>query len=104
MAEFMTDTTEKVLIFSTDSTTDLNLMGGDGKAGTVSLSELENNIAEMSPAINGVVEKLKATAAATGLTEVSLAIGINAKGKVGFLGTGAEMGGNATITLKFKVG
>ena len=28
---------------------------------------------------------------------------INAKGAVGFLGTGAEAGGSATLTLKFSV-
>jgi hypothetical protein len=37
-----------------------------------------------------------------GLGEVEVAVGINGKGQVGFLGTGAEVGGTATLTLKFQ--
>jgi hypothetical protein len=37
-----------------------------------------------------------------GLKSISVALGIDAKGKVGFLGTGAEVGGSATLTLTFE--
>jgi hypothetical protein len=36
------------------------------------------------------------------LKSVSVAIGINGKGQFGFLGTGAEIGGSATLTLNFE--
>jgi hypothetical protein len=36
------------------------------------------------------------------LDEFTVAAGINGKGKVGFLGTGAEAGASATLSLKFK--
>jgi hypothetical protein len=53
--------------------------------------------------LEGIIESLKATAKDSGLTEVTVAVGLNAKGAVGFLGTGAEAGGSATLTLKFSV-
>jgi hypothetical protein len=46
---------------------------------------------------------VKEAAVALGLQEVSVSLGINAKGKIGFLGTGSELGGEASLTLKFKI-
>jgi hypothetical protein len=37
-----------------------------------------------------------------GLKTVQVAVGINGKGQVGFLGVGGEIGGTATLTLTFK--
>jgi hypothetical protein len=37
-----------------------------------------------------------------GLDSFEVAVSIDAKGQVGFLGTGAEVGGSATLTLSFK--
>ena len=34
----------------------------------------------------------------------TIAVSINGKGQVGFLGTGGELGGSATLTLSFKRG
>lgn len=95
-----------VLIFSTEQTdeTNLNLLSDDRPTvGKVELQDLKKNLDEMGPAIDGVVDAVKSAAAAKGLSEITLAIGINAKGKVGFLGTGSEVGGTATLTLKFSV-
>jgi hypothetical protein len=36
------------------------------------------------------------------LTVVTVAVGIDATGKIGILGTGAEAGGEATLTLTFE--
>ena len=36
------------------------------------------------------------------LESFEVAVSIDATGKVGFLGTGAEVGGSATLTLSFK--
>jgi len=35
------------------------------------------------------------------LSKVEVAVGIDGKGRVGFLGTGVEVGAQATITLTF---
>ena len=40
---------------------------------------------------------------AIGLKEVSIAVTVNGRRPVGSLGTGAEVGGGATLTLKFEV-
>ena len=94
----------EVVIFSSEHDDPKKLMSGaKARATSIPISELEENIAQIGPAISGVVSKLKETALDLGLTEISLSIGINGKGKVGFLGTGAEVGGDATISLKFKV-
>ena len=36
------------------------------------------------------------------LKSFEVAVGVNAKGEVGFLGTGVEVGADATLTLKFE--
>jgi hypothetical protein len=56
------------------------------------------------PGLGAIIADVKGNAAALGLSEVSVELGVNAKGTVGFLGTGAELGGNSTLTLKFKIG
>ena len=78
-------------------------MGEKAVGGLVKLTELEQNLEDMGPAINSVMGSLKKTATEKGLTEVTISLGINAKGKVGFLGTGAEIGGTATLSLKYAV-
>ncbi|MEM8971060.1 MAG: hypothetical protein AAGD43_03240 [Pseudomonadota bacterium] len=93
-----------VLIFSSDDYDhELELMSSNEKAGAVPLGELQRNIEEFGPAINGVVDKLTEAAKPNGLTTIAIKIGLNAKGKVGFLGNGAEIGGDASITLTFSV-
>jgi hypothetical protein len=36
------------------------------------------------------------------LKELEVAVGVDGKGRVGFLGTGIDVGAQATITLKFN--
>ena len=99
-------TNDDVLIFSSDTTADVSeyrLMGVRAIGGVVKLDELKQNLEDMGPSISGVIESLKKTAGKQGLAEVTISIGINAKGKVGFLGTGGEIGGTATLTLKYGV-
>lgn len=97
---------DKVFIFSsehTDPSNDVSLMGDKAPLGSVDLAVLKSRLEDMRPALIGVVDSLKTSVKDKGLTEVTVAIGINAKGAVGFLGTGAEAGGSATLTLKFNV-
>ena len=70
---------------------------------TVTVAKLRASVDEVAPAITAIVDNMKEKAKAKGLTEITLALGINGKGTVGFLGTGAEIGGSATITLKFSL-
>ena len=93
-----------VIVFSNDHDDPNKLMSGSAKnSSAVPLDSLNANVAQLGPAIASLVSELKTTAKDAGLTEVTLALGVNGKGTVGFLGTGAEMGGNATISLKFKI-
>ncbi|MEM6890364.1 MAG: hypothetical protein AAF636_19855 [Pseudomonadota bacterium] len=92
-----------VVIFSNDFADDMELLSSSKRGGSVPLTKLEKNIEDFGPAINGVVTKLTAAAKAKGLSTVAIKIGINAKGTVGFLGNGGELGGDASITLTFDV-
>ena len=57
------------------------------------MGALRASLGDFMPALGAMLEDVKAKAKDMGLQEVSIALGINAKGKVGFLGTGAEAGG-----------
>jgi hypothetical protein len=56
---------------------------------------------ELRQNMDAFLDSLKNTAGMK-LTEVTVAVGINATGKIGILGTGAEAGGDATLTLTFE--
>lgn len=75
---------------------------GDPPVATV--GALRKSLSEFMPALGAIMEDVKKKAVNMGLTEVSVELGINAKGTVGFLGTGAELGGNSTLSLKFEIG
>lgn len=81
---------------------DLDILGGTG-GGVVTVGALRASVKEFMPALGAVMNDVKEAAVALGLEEVSVSLGINAKGAIGFLGTGSELGGEATLTLKFKV-
>jgi hypothetical protein len=95
----------KVVIFASDSKGehDFDLLG-DSPGGVTTVGALRNSLGEFMPGLGAIIAEVKDKAADMGLTEVSVALGVNAKGTVGFLGTGAEIGGNSTLTLKFKIG
>ena len=80
----------------------LDLLGGS-PGGVTTVGALRSSLDSFMPALGVIIADVKAKAAEAGLEEVSIALGVNAKGTVGFLGTGAEMGGTASLTLKFKI-
>jgi hypothetical protein len=95
----------KVVIFSKDSNGDRDFdLLGDSPGGVTTVGALRKSLGEFMPGLGAIMEDVKAKAVDMGLNEVSVALGVNAKGKVGFLGTGAELGGTSTLTLKFKIG
>jgi hypothetical protein len=106
----MTDAldSEQVVIFTKETKLQpyapgLDLLG-DSSGGVVTVGALRTSIDRFMPALGVIIADVKAKAAEVGLEEVSVALGVNAKGTIGFLGTGAEMGGTASLTLKFKIG
>jgi hypothetical protein len=96
---------QRVIIFSSDAKpapNDYDLLG-DSPGGSVTVAALRESIGAFLPALEVIINDAKAACAKAGLKEVSVALGVDAKGKVGFLGVGSEIGGNATLTLKFDL-
>jgi hypothetical protein len=75
---------------------------GDSPGGVTTVGRLRKSFGDLMPGLGAIIEDAKAQAAGLGLREVSVALGVNAKGTVGFLGTGAEAGGTASLKLVFK--
>jgi hypothetical protein len=65
------------------------------------VSELRKNLEEFMKSFEEILPVADKPAAGLGLKTISVALGINGKGQVGFLGTGVEVGGSATLTLTF---
>jgi len=70
---------------------------------TKPLEQLKQDWAVINQQVVILLDQTEKTSSETGfeLDEVSFALGINAKGQIGFL-AGAEVGGEASITLTFK--
>jgi hypothetical protein len=98
----MPDGSRKVLVFS-NSGSDFELLD-EKRQVALPVGELRENIAEFMASLEELLPAADKTAAGMGLKSVSIAVGINGKGKVGFLGTGVEAGGSATLTLTFERG
>lgn len=64
---------------------------------------LKKNITEFSQAVLPALSPLRAISEDFNVAEVELSLAVSASGKVGFLGSGAEVGGSATIKIKLKV-
>jgi hypothetical protein len=97
---------QKVVIFSSETKRTPSSKGadllGDTPGGVVTVGTLRKSVAELMPGLGAIIEDLKGKAGALGLKEVSVALSVNAKGTVGFLGTGTEIGGTASMRLQFK--
>lgn len=87
---------------------DVFIFGGGGRANLLDekpkplpVRAVKENLENFMGAVRDLLPSVQ-QAGAYGLKSVDVAVGINAKGQVGFLGTGAELGGTATLTLKFE--
>jgi len=98
----MSDGSKQVLVFS-GSGNDFDLLD-ENRQIALPVSELRDNLAEFMASLQELLPAADKTAAGLGLKSVTVAVGINGKGKVGFLGTGVEVGGSATLTLTFERG
>lgn len=66
-------------------------------------ADLRKNLEAFVLTLGDILPKAENQTPGMGLKTVSVAVGVNGKGQVGFLGTGAEIGGSATLTLTFEV-
>jgi hypothetical protein len=90
----------KVLIF-TGSSTEFDLLD-EKRMVALPVDELRKNLEDFMASLRDILPAADKPAAGMGLKTVSVALGINGKGQVGFLGTGVEVGGSATLTLTFE--
>ena len=90
----------KVIVFSGHGE-DFNLLD-EKRISSLPVDDLRKNLEEFMISLKEMLPAVAAPSAGLGLKSVSVALGINAKGQVGFLGTGAEVGGSATLTITFE--
>ena len=67
-----------------------------------SLHNASAGLEDFMESFKDILPAAEKPATGLGLKTVSVALGIDGKGKVGFLGTGVEVGGSATLTLTFE--
>ena len=96
----VTEKANKVIIFSGEPSK-FELLDKKGKI-ELPIDELRKNLEEFMTSFKDILPAVEKPAAGLGLKTISVALGINGKGQVGFLGTGVEAGGSATLTLTFE--
>jgi hypothetical protein len=74
---------------------------GDSKV-ELPVDELRKNLEDFMAKFSDILPAVETPAKGLGLKSVSVALGIDGKGHVGFLGTGVEVGASATLTLTFE--
>ena len=93
--------TRSVLILGGHTGDEVELLDEQRKS-VLPVDMLSRNLAEFMSALQDILPAADKTASGMGLKSVAVAVGINGKGQVGFLGTGTEVGGSATLTLTFE--
>jgi hypothetical protein len=91
---------ETVIIFSKGDAFDL--LDGESGATSLSVSELNKNLDAFTQSLKTLLPSVADPGGGFGLKTVEVAVGIDGKGHVGFLGTGVEVGAQATIKLVFS--
>jgi hypothetical protein len=90
----------EVLVFA-GSSSDFDLLDEKRKV-ALPVDELRKNLEDFMASLRDILPTADKPVGGMGLKSVSVAVGINGKGQVGFLGTGVEVGGSATLTLMFE--
>jgi hypothetical protein len=96
---------KEILIFASkaDAPGGARLLGGRQPAeAVVSIETIRVNLASFVGSLDQIIPEVKAKEDGFKLSSFDVAVGVNAKGEVGFLGTGVEVGATATLTLKFS--
>ncbi len=90
----------EVLVFS-GTNSDFDLLDEKHKV-VLPVSELRKNLHDFIASLHEILPVADKPADGIRLRSVSVAVGVNGKGQFGFLGTGVEIGGSATLTLNFE--
>jgi hypothetical protein len=92
---------DKLLIFAGVKTgTGFKLLN-EAPASKLSPKLVEDNLKKFVASVGALLPNLAPGPAGFRIDEYTVAVGIDGKGSVGFLGTGAELGASATLTIKF---
>jgi hypothetical protein len=68
---------------------------------TLPIDTIKKNLQSFVDNAHDMLPAMESASGGYQLQEFTVALGIDGKGRVGFLGTGAEAGASATLTLKF---
>jgi hypothetical protein len=92
-------TPDTVIIFSKGDA--FELMDGGAHGTALPVDELRKNLDAFTKSLRSLLPAVANAGGGFGLKMVELAVGIDGKGHVGVLGTGVEVGAQATIKLTF---
>lgn len=97
---------KKIIVFTGEAPDEedeeMELLEGGGVETHLSVETVRRNLRQFMDSLNEMMPDLARGAAQYPLDKITVAVGINGAGKVGFLGTGAKAGASATLTLEFK--
>jgi hypothetical protein len=96
----VTAATETVIIFAKKD--DFGLLDETGRGTALPIAELRKNLESFTKALQSLLPAVESAGGGFGLKELEVAVGVDGKERVGFLGTGVDVGAQATITLKFN--
>ena len=91
---------DTVVIFSKGDA--FGLLEGGTRGTALPLDDLRRNLDAFTKSLQTLLPAVADAGGGFGLKTVEIAVGIDGKGHVGFLGTGVEVGAQATITLTFS--
>lgn len=91
--------TDTVVVFSSGDA--FGLLDGPSRGTALPTEELRKNLEAFTQSLKAVLPAVADAGSGFKLSEVEVAVGIDGKGHVGFLGTGVEVGAQATIKLTF---
>ena len=91
---------ETIFIFTKKD--DFGLLDESGRGTALPVEELRRNLEAFTKALQSLIPAAESVGRGLVLKELEVAVGVDGKGRVGFLGTGVDVGAQATITLKFN--
>ena len=75
---------------------------GDSAEIDVPIATIKKNLDSFVDALSELVPHAQGDGSGFHLESFDVAVGVDGRGRVGFLGTGAEVGANASLTLRFE--
>jgi hypothetical protein len=93
-------TPDTVVVFSKGDA--FALLDESNRGTSLPVDELRKNLESFTKSLQTLLPSIVDAGGGFGLKTLEVAVGIDGKGHVGFLGTGVEVGAQATITLTFS--